>query len=48
MTAEKDGREKPALSHPSNSLIYLYAVVLLISQSLAKSVRLNAPFLYCG
>lgn len=38
----------PAVSYPSNSLIYLYAVVLLMSQSLANSVRLNTPLLYCG
>ena len=44
------GREQlaPCLFHPSNRPMYLYAVVRLISQSLANSVRLNAPFLYCG
>ena len=38
----------PALIYPSNSLIYLYAVVLLTPHSLANSVRLNTPFLYAG
>ena len=44
------GREHntPCLFYLSNSPMYVYAVVLLISHILANSVRLNAPFLYCG
>ena len=40
------GRERitPCL-YCSNSPMYLYALFLLIPQSLASSVRLNAPFL---